>query len=716
MSSQKEKLLSSAQKFILKGQLDRAIKDYEQVVSLDPSDIRHKQKLAELLVKLNRKDDALREYEEIGKHYDRNGFYLKAIAVFKQIQKLDRENLDVYLTLAELNEKQGLVGNALAEYKILVDYYEKSGNTGEMLKILERMLAADPENLNIHMKLAETHFAMGLLDSSYQEYIKIADSLKKRGDEKLFERVSHRIQTIFPDRQDFALDVIEKQAKSGDPDAIAQLNKLLHADSANLQLLAILAEAYGQAGETDKRRDILNRIIALSPGDISAASSLIETCIEAGDIHNALISLSNTADKFISADAFSPLEGHYNALLHISPGNVQALEGLMALFQASGESEKLSGILSLLNPQPPLESAPSAEEVPSLPQEVVAPISATAASAEPEEFPWEEEIELSFPGDALLEASGEGLQEEAPGYEADQTEISFDLSSSPSLDAPEAGAESTYGVEFNADVPETPAIGGAEGLVEIEFDVQESDFTPDELSDSVAEPVPPNLETEQGEPLHSFEEGEETTLALSANIAPHEEFLFDPSDSFDIDLSFPEEVATKAGEEAGGKESGKYSMDGVFREFKKSVDSQLDKEDTETHYNLGIAYKEMGLLDDAIAEFKVAASDPHRRLDCLTLEGICSKEKGDLKGAEKAFREGLASDGATQEGVLSLKYELALLYEESGDMERAREAFGEVARMNSGFRDTVRKLEALGGEVEAELSELELVEIEDEQE
>ena len=89
MSSKKDKFLESAQKFIAKGQIDRAIRDYEQVVALDPNDIRHRQKLAELLVRANRNLEAIGEYETIGKYYADNGFYLKAIAVYKQIQKLD---------------------------------------------------------------------------------------------------------------------------------------------------------------------------------------------------------------------------------------------------------------------------------------------------------------------------------------------------------------------------------------------------------------------------------------------------------------------------------------------------------------------------------------------------------------------------------------------------------------------------------------------------
>ena len=117
VSSKKDKHLDSAQKFLIKGQVDRAIREYEQAVTLDPKDVRVRQKYAELLVRANRKNEALREFEVIGKFYADNGFFLKAIAVYKQIQKIDPTNSGTSLTLATLNEKQGLVGNALAEYK-----------------------------------------------------------------------------------------------------------------------------------------------------------------------------------------------------------------------------------------------------------------------------------------------------------------------------------------------------------------------------------------------------------------------------------------------------------------------------------------------------------------------------------------------------------------------------------------------------------------------
>ena len=145
----KDKLLENAQKFLSKGQLPKAIGEYRKLVDAFPKDVRNRQKLAELLSRSKRNEDALTEYEIVAKHYTETGFYLKAIAVYKQMQKLESSRADIYHRLAELNEKQGLVGNALTEYRNLVAFYDQNQMHGEAIDVLEKMAELDPGNLNV---------------------------------------------------------------------------------------------------------------------------------------------------------------------------------------------------------------------------------------------------------------------------------------------------------------------------------------------------------------------------------------------------------------------------------------------------------------------------------------------------------------------------------------------------------------------------------------
>ena len=81
----------------------------------------------------------------------------------------------------------------------------------------------------------------------------------------------------------------------------------------------------------------------------------------------------------------------------------------------------------------------------------------------------------------------------------------------------------------------------------------------------------------------------------------------------------------------------------VFAKFKEGVAKQIDVDDAQSHYDLGVAYKEMGLIDDALREFEVAARDAKRACVCHSMIGMIHIERGNLNEAIDAFMRGLQS-------------------------------------------------------------------------
>ena len=154
-------------------------------------------------------------------------------------------------------------------------------------------------------------------------------------------------------------------------------------------------------------------------------------------------------------------------------------------------------------------------------------------------------------------------------------------------------------------------------------------------------------------------------------------------------------VAEEPAPTAGGTDLGDASLSDIFREFQKGVDKQLGKEDYETRYNLGIAYKEMGLVDEAIAEFQLAAKDERRLLECTSMLGMCFVEKGMPKLAVKWFEKGLAAPGRADEEYKGIRYDLADAYEQSGELHQALSAFEEVFGQDASFRDVGERIERL---------------------
>ncbi len=132
-------------------------------------------------------------------------------------------------------------------------------------------------------------------------------------------------------------------------------------------------------------------------------------------------------------------------------------------------------------------------------------------------------------------------------------------------------------------------------------------------------------------------------------------------------------------------------------EFKTGLEKQLGREDTETHYNLGIAYMEMELFKEAGKEFKIALKDPRREFDCFTRLGLCAMAEGKPDEAVVHFLKSLKAEGKSDEDRKGVMYELALAYEAAKDSEEALTLFKSVYSMDPDYREVAIKVRKARG-------------------
>jgi tetratricopeptide (TPR) repeat protein len=169
--------------------------------------------------------------------------------------------------------------------------------------------------------------------------------------------------------------------------------------------------------------------------------------------------------------------------------------------------------------------------------------------------------------------------------------------------------------------------------------------------------------------------------------------------SFDIaeSLGSGEGDGDRASGVGPGRATGSDQVDveEVFEKFKAGVAEQIPADDAQSHYDLGVAYKEMGLIEDAMREFEMAARDPKRACVCHSMVGTIHLERGNLNEAIDAFQRGLQSPDRTRDQEAALSYEIGAAYEVKRMTKLALDFFQRTARLSPSYRDTQERIRRL---------------------
>lgn len=295
MAVNRTKVLEAAQKFLSKGQYDKAIAEYQKLVTEDPRDVRTLLKIGDLHTRRNKPKDAIEVYQKVAELYAKQGFFLKAVAVYKQILKLDPNHIESSQKLAKMYEELALTSDALSTYEQVADAYLNQGQFPKALEILQRMVDLDGQNIAVRIKYAE---ALSKADRPREAAKAFADGahlLKEQGRMDDYIRVVERQLYHDPENVNIARELSSLYLERSDPKrALAKLQICFKADPRDIQTLEMLAEAFRQLGQIPKtvsvlkeiarlhqevgavepRRRTLKRILDLDPNDAEARQAM----------------------------------------------------------------------------------------------------------------------------------------------------------------------------------------------------------------------------------------------------------------------------------------------------------------------------------------------------------------------------------------------------------------------------------------------------------
>ena len=150
---------------------------------------------------------------------------------------------------------------------------------------------------------------------------------------------------------------------------------------------------------------------------------------------------------------------------------------------------------------------------------------------------------------------------------------------------------------------------------------------------------------------------------------------------------------TVADEEPTGDEERDFHE--MLTRFRQGIEENIDEADFESHYDLGIAFKEMGLLDEAIAELQKALRAPEGKLRTSEALGVCFIDKGAYVVAESILRRGLELPASSDQERLGVLYWLGRALEEQGKKVEARDLYGRAFAVDIRFKDVGARARAL---------------------
>lgn len=688
-----------------------AIDVFRKIVSLDPTNPLPHLRLAEalsrardadgavsefgvaasLLVRLGRRDDALKVLERLLHHrpeteqarlaaelYLQRGGPQDGMQALAKLQLCFQANPRDLDTLGLLSKAFGAIGQAAKGVEVQKEMARiardqgKVEQMGEIVRALER---AAPGDEAVRQLAAEYDQAL----AAQRETEEAAEELPDEAPELEAVAEGEIPEAAMSDAEPFSLrdDAPELETVSEAPELIEEEHFELVEDvdedvGARVSQLMSDAASYVRVRLFNKAIDALVSAAELEPRSLEVRVALRDVYLEAERRDDAVVEMLNVASLQLDA-----LDGD---------GAAQTLQDVMALDPQNARAAEMLRELGY-----------ELVEEPTTNTDVAIPARDRFDSYDPEAPLPSYDLEEIGPNQAMAPTDLSLTSEDAPlpsfPLDAPESEAQFELVQRDD-EAPASGAEAPT------------ATHSKPTAAEIEEALEEADFFASRgLYDDARAVLNEQLARTPNHPLLRERLGEMDAQEQAAQKGSGTRVMPRPSmsapsggdESFDIAASLDALEALDVAPEAANlmNETGQVDVEEVFAKFKEGVSKTLSVDDGQAHYDLGLAYKEMGLVEDAVSEFEIAARDPNRECVCQSMIGMIRLERGEIDRALEAFLKGLAARIRTPEQETVISFEIGSAYETKRMTKEALSYFHRVARRDPKYRDVQERIARL---------------------
>lgn len=728
------KIIEAAEKKVKAGKLQEAITEYRKLLLGSGGDVPINNIIGDLYVQLGQVDAAVKIFQSNIAYLEKKGAYSQALAICKKTSKLSPASTEFTVKLGDLYSHLGFAAEARTEYFKAAEELEQKQETESLLGLYEKLTRLERGDIEPRLKLASLYVKTGASDKAVAELNDAAEWLFVTNDFKQAEKILEEAR-VFKDSDPRTLAnlvrIYRKDRRIKDAIKLVEHGHLTNLD--NPDLIALLANLYLENKDFQKAGNLFHRFLEEDPENVDVRAKLGFIEIQKGELDKAYDVLEPLIITLIGKNREDRAIGLLGLILMTGQVHIPSLERLASIYrntiqnknlevvdrvlleeyrQAKLEDKRLQVLQELVDLSPQdltlqkeynksvakeiqqAEEEKIEERLSLLSEEDRDIIQTNLAKAElylqqglvRNARRILENLDLLYPDEPRIQRQLELLQKAKPFVGDEEIPLIIEQVTSQEK-------EKEAKIEEPPQEPWTTAesMGMPEPIVP-ETIVQEPEV-PVAAAEVTAAVEAAELVEEVGEKITAAEIFAETDIIPVASPRAKAKAFYNLEDRINEELDVLESVYYRQIKEKAGMIEKELS-DIVF-DFRRHVEEKIEKTNYEARYSLGIAFMEQGLIDEAIEEFKLASLDPERAMDCFSLISRCLKKKKNLPEAVRWMEQALdlTEEGSDQHFVLT--YDLAVLYEDLNENQKAIDLYREVKAWNATHRNVAKRLKIL---------------------
>lgn len=698
----KGKTIGLAEKYVKKGKLQDAISEYKKLLKEDSQEINVRNIISNLYLRSNQKSKALEEFYKIAGFYEERGLYSQAMAVYKKISKLNPQDADAAMKLGDLYSRQGFLSEAKAEYLKIARDLVKNNRIKRAVFLYEKLKKLDRKDPQIKLSLAELYTREGSIDQAVEELNEVAELKIRSNDIKDAREILNRAKRLKGDHPRTLSNLIDLLKREDEKkEALTLIDDILKKDKDNVKALRHMGSLYFDDQNFKKAEEIFSKVISLRPKDIEARVKLGQINILQDNLDQAFELYEPLVDTLIQKQKVEKAIGLLGLILSSKKAHVPTLEELASIYKSNNQEKNLEIVYRVILEE--YHKRNSREESLSVLTELI------RLCPEDEEIyneysllrkkfgPIVEQKEAEIPLEEAKEGKvplSEEKEAEEPIVEPKEAEVS-----------PREKKESEVAIE-EAKEAEEPIVEEKEVEVPLKEEKEAKElFKETERVEKIFEKAREGgvalEEKKEAGVRFDLLEGTEQRLEMSlaqADLYVEQGLLRNARRILEnLRISFPDEPRIGQKLDSISNVSSQAKVDEILQRVEKvsAEETKLFGKKAYFRFNLGIAFLEQGLIDEAIEEFKLASKDKSRTVECYTVISNCYRQKKDFQEATKWLKKALKIAEEGSDWFFALKYELASLYEDLKEVEMALDLYNEIKKWNSEYKDVAKKIKIL---------------------